>query len=366
LFDDLYASLARVARATSGDGPSETLVVAVHEACALIGADLAVVRLPNGSFGPLEIRMPEGAPWPPTRLLLKWSADLAEKPCPIPLAERDRPRRPALLGGIVLPVFTPNGPMGVVGAFSSSRTGFSLEQCTVLALLVESALVHTEALRLQQHAEAITTVKVHDRVAREIHDGPLQTLSGVMLHLRSLMADAGRESHDPLRTLEGELDQATKQMRALIRTLRLARPLGSVEQRLRAALTRLEQARGLSWSLRWQEPAAALPTAVSDEVFKVINEALANVYRHSSAKRVGITSRVRGEMFEVIVRDDGIGFDVAEAFRQDIYRQSFGLINMQERVAALGGTLTLRSQAGRGTRVLIRFPLNQMESDKTA
>lgn len=366
MFDDLYASLARVARATSGDGPSETLAVAVREACALIGADLAVVRLPNGSFGPLEIRMPEGAPWPPTRLLLKWSADLAEKPCPIPLAERDRPRRPALLGGIVLPVFTPNGPMGVVGAFSSSRTAFSLEQCTVLALLVESALVHTEALRLRQHAEAITTVKVHDRVAREIHDGPLQTLSGVMLHLRSLMADAGRESREPLRTLEGELEQATKQMRALIRTLRLARPQGSVEQRLRAALTRLEQARGLSWSLRWQEPAAVLPTAVSDEVFKVINEALANVYRHSSAKRVGITSRVRGEMFEVIVRDDGIGFDVAEAFRQDIYRQSFGLISMQERVAALGGTLTLRSQAGRGTRVLIRFPLNQLESDKTA
>jgi signal transduction histidine kinase len=85
------------------------------------------------------------------------------------------------------------------------------------------------------------------------------------------------------------------------------------------------------------------------------------VYRHSSAKHVEVQGRVRDNMLEVTVRDDGIGFDVAQALRMDSRKLSFGLISMQERVSALGGTLTLRSQSGRGTRVLISLPLKRME-----
>ncbi len=356
----------RIVGAAPGDNPDEPLVVAVREACALVGADLIVLRLPNGPSGRFEIRMPEGAPWPPPRLLVKWSARVAEKRKAFPLSEQDRPRRSPVKGGVMLPVFMPNGSIGVLGVFSSTRAAFSLEHCAVLTTLVQTAVSHTEAAQLKRQVEALTAAKVHDRLAREIHDGPLQTLLGVMLHLRSALAEGGQESRETLQTLESELQQTVRQMRVLVGTLRLARPHAALEERLRAALGRLEEATGLSWSLRWREPAQLLPTPVADEVFKVVNEALANVYRHSAAKRVGVTSRVQGDMFEVIVRDDGIGFDVAEGFRQDIYQQSFGLISMQERVTALGGTLTLRSQAGRGTRVLIRFPLSQLASDKTA
>ena len=155
-------------------------------------------------------------------------------------------------------------------------------------------------------------------------------------------------------------------MRGLIRNLRVDHPDVSLEDRIRGALTRLEQTRGLTWSLRWRGPETGLQDTTEDEVFQVINEALANVYRHSSAKHVDVVGRVRGNALEITVRDDGIGFDVSQALRQDIRELSFGLISMRERVSTLGGTLTLRSQPGRGTRVFISVPLRQPGASKGA
>jgi signal transduction histidine kinase len=273
-----------------------------------------------------------------------------------------------MLGGMILPVFGPRGSVGIVGVFSASRAAFSVEQCAVLMVLVQSALGRAEGVQLQQMAEEATAAEVHARLARDIHDGPLQTLLSATLRLRAALAKDRKRPRESLQVLERELAQTARQMRTLIRTLRLARSQGTIEERLKAALSRLKQAKGLTWTLRWRAPERLLQAAVADEIFRVVNEALANVYRHSCAKRVGVMSRRQGNTFEVIVRDDGIGFNVAEGLRRDISRKSFGLISMQERVAALGGTFTLRSQAGRGTRVLIRLPLRQdeKEMDKTA
>ena len=201
---------------------------------------------------------------------------------------------------------------------------------------------------------------------REIHDGPLQMLSGIMLHLRLVRVSADPRTNEAMHGLETELDQAIKQMRGLIRNLRVAHPEVSLEERIRRVLARLEQTRGLAWSLRWRGPETALPSDTKAEVFHVINEALANVYRHSSAKHVDVVGRVRGDSFEIAVRDDGVGFDVAQALRQDVRRLSFGLINMRERMSALGGTLWLRSQPGRGTRILISVPLSKLGASKSA
>lgn len=366
MFEDLFTALARVVRGASGDVPDEGLVIAVREAGALVGADLIVVRLPNGISGPLDIRVPEESVWPPVTLLDQWHAEVSRSMRLIQHAVREPPGGLALRHGVVLPIFSATGVAGVVGAFTTSRAGFTREQSVMLALLVQGAFAHTEAARLRRRTDALLTTEVHERVAREIHDGPLQMLSGIILHLRLARETADQKSSEKLQDLENELEQAIKQTRALIRNLRVAYPKATIEERLRTALSRLQQAQGLSWALQWQEPEGALAAPIADEIFAVINEALANVYRHSSAKHVDIQGRVHGDVFEVTVRDDGIGFDVAEALRQDIRKLSFGLISMQERMMALGGMLTLRSQSGRGTRVLISLPLGQGESGKSA
>ncbi len=355
--DDLFAALARVVRAAPDEDAGASLRTALREAGRLAGADLAFLRLPDGPSDHLEVLMPEDAPWPPPRLVQRWHADVVQRKCPVALAARDRPRRPAVRAGLILPVFTYSGAIGAVGVFSFTRPRFSPEQCAAPMLLVQAATARIEAERLRAHAEAIATTDVHDRIAREIHDGPLQLLSGIILHLRLARSAVDQKSSEALEGLEIEMEQAIKQTRALIRNLRVAHPQATLEERVRETLARLERTRGLSWSLRWRGPDGALNTSAADEVFQVINEALANVYRHSSAKHVEVYGRVREDAFEVTVRDDGVGFDVAQALRLDSRRLSFGLISMQERVTALGGTLTLRSQSGRGTRVLISLPL---------
>jgi signal transduction histidine kinase len=79
-----------------------------------------------------------------------------------------------------------------------------------------------------------------------------------------------------------------------------------------------------------------------------------------------VIGRVRSAEFEVVVRDDGVGFNVAEALRRDIRSLSFGLVGMQERMNALGGTLMLRSQPGQGTRVVLSVPLARSAAGMSA
>lgn len=362
----LYAALSRIARIDPGDDPAAAVGAALREAADLVGADLLTIRLPLGASDQLELRVPADSTWPSGRLLQRWHAELSRRKHPTALAARPHVRGGPYRHGVLLPVFTPAGALGITGAFRTGRARFSAEECTCLVALIQGVVARVEGARLQEHTEAMTTSDVHEQVAREIHDGPLQLLSGIMLHLRLVRAAGDPRSDDALIRIETEMEQAIRQTRALIRHLRVSHPEASLQERVREALTRLGQAHGLTWSLHWSEPEGILQDVVADELFQVINEALANVYRHSSAKHVEVGSRVVGESFEITVRDDGVGFNVAQALRQDARRLSFGLISMQERVSALGGVLTLRSQSGRGTRVLISLPLGRLDVSKGA
>jgi len=364
--EEVFAAFNRIARATPGSDETASLASAVREAAALSGAEVAVLRLPDdGPTDFLEIRYPAHAAWPPARLLKRWHAAIIQRRRPIEVASRDRPLRQPVRRGLILPVLAGSGAFGALGLFSSSPVA-PPDRYLAALLAIQASLGRVEQARIRRHTEASTTSEVRDRVAREIHDGPLQLLSGIMLHLRLVRAGGRRGSTKTLTGLEAELEQAIRQMRALIRNLRVAHPEATLEERVKDALSRLERTRGLTCSLRWRAPDTVLDETTADEVFQVINEALANVYRHSSGKHVYVHGRVRGDAFEVTVRDDGVGFDVARALRIDARRLSFGLMTMQERVAKLGGTLVLRSQSGRGTRVLIVLPIRRVEARKGA
>jgi signal transduction histidine kinase len=362
--EEVFAVFSRIARATPGPDEAASLASAVRDAAALSRAEVAVLRLPDGPADVLEVRHPADASWPPGRLLQRWHAEVAARRRPIALAGRDRPRRPPIRHGLILPVLAGSGAFGALGLFSSSPA--VAERYLSALLAVQVSLARVEQARVRRHTETSTTTEVRDRVAREIHDGPLQLLSGIMLHLRVARAGERRGSARTLGSLEAELEQAIRQMRTLIRNLRVPHAAATLEERVKDALARLERTRGLTCTLRWRAPDAVIDESAADEVFQVINEALANVYRHSSAKRVEVHGRARQHALEVTVRDDGVGFDVARALRTDARRLSFGLTTMQERVARLGGTLVLRSQPGRGTRVLIAVPLRRAEARKGA
>jgi signal transduction histidine kinase len=366
LLDHLYAALGRLARLAPGQEPSDHLAAALREAAALVGAELLVVRLPKGTCDPLETRWPQDATWPSSRTLSQWHTRVIRAARPVKLDVGGRTGRAPWKHAVAIPVFTMTGGTGMLAAFSRTRALDSKDQCYALSLPVQSALARTEAVRLRSETEALASAHVHERLAREIHDGPLQMLAGVLLHLRVAGRGVDPRSRKTIAELDVELRQAVVQMRNLIRRLRLVHPEAPLEERIRSTLARLQQTRGISWTLRWQEPGHQLSAPAVDEMFHVVNEALANVYRHSQARHVSIVGRLRSGEFEVVVSDDGVGFNVADALRRDLRSLSFGLVGMRERISALGGTLTLRSQPGQGTRVVLSVPLVQPVADKSA
>jgi len=97
-----------------------------------------------------------------------------------------------------------------------------------------------------------------------------------------------------------------------------------------------------------------LPPAVETALFRAVQEALTNVAKHADADRVDIVLKFGPEALEIRVEDDGRGFDVPEALRNE--GAGLGLQGMRERMALLDGTLEIASRPGGGTRLSLRVP----------
>ena len=91
-------------------------------------------------------------------------------------------------------------------------------------------------------------------------------------------------------------------------------------------------------------------------------EALTNVLRHAHAATVWVQVTQRDSGLQLVVQDDGVGFDVRAALSQTGVNASLGLQGMQERAAALGGIVDIKSQPGKGVEVLVGFPLAKARS----
>jgi signal transduction histidine kinase len=100
-----------------------------------------------------------------------------------------------------------------------------------------------------------------------------------------------------------------------------------------------------------------LPPDVEIAIYRVVQEAIANVVRHSEAKQVGIVLKVRNNEAICIIEDDGQGLDRDPSERPGANKKRLGLLGMRERLALVQGTLELESARGRGATVFLRVPL---------
>jgi len=206
--------------------------------------------------------------------------------------------------------------------------------------------------RLTDQVRALAVVEERDRLARELHDSVKQHLfslamaaSGIRTHL-----DALPDVPDNLTEMAGEVETTARTaQREMTRLVKDLRPDPLQEQGLAAALndyTLLFGAREhLLIYLEVQGNDALLPPPVAEALYRVAQEALHNVARHARATRVDVHLRCIPEQVALTIRDNGVGFDPGQA------RRGLGLANMQERMLAVGGRLTVESQTGAGATV---------------
>jgi signal transduction histidine kinase len=97
-------------------------------------------------------------------------------------------------------------------------------------------------------------------------------------------------------------------------------------------------------------------------LFRAIREVLQNIVKHAHARRVSVSVRCQGERILVEVQDDGVGFDTEKVLSICDADKGFGLFDVRERLDYLGGSLTIRSEPGHGTTVVLGAPLAQEQS----
>ncbi len=194
------------------------------------------------------------------------------------------------------------------------------------------------------------------RIARELHDEIAQLLSAFSLELGALRStvrqpDTNRRV-DHLQSLSRQMGQS---LYRLVRDLRPAQldDLGLVPA-LRSFVSQDCPPKGLQVDLDVSGDPVRLDPLVETAIYRVVQEALNNVGRHSGTSHARVKLDYDNEELTLRVSDDGVGFDPSEQFSPP---RGWGLAGMRERVESLGGQLALRSAPGQGTTVEVVFPL---------
>jgi len=215
------------------------------------------------------------------------------------------------------------------------------------------------AQQLQRGAVAEERV----RVARDLHDSVLQSLTGVALQLHTiprLMLRDPDEAQKRLGEIEQVIGAAQKELRWFIDELRPERNRRD-DDVLGDRLTSLAQRFREQWGLDVENDVAPvvhlLPIGTRYEIYAIVNEAVANAAKHAAAKRVAVSIDVDDSTVRIDVADDGKGFPFHG--RYDLHAlmtSNIGPVTLKERVSSLGGSMVIDSSE-RGAKLEIRMPL---------
>ena len=223
-------------------------------------------------------------------------------------------------------------------------TGDVLRLAQFLVILF---VVGVELLEYQRRASVVAVLDERRRVARELHDGLAQELAYIRSEAQRL-AGASSDGSD-LGALSSAASRALDESRVAIATLN--RPLDEpLEETLRVSAEAVAFRAGARVVTRCVGAPTVSPE-VRHALSRIVREAASNAVAHGRAETVTI-ALMSGGALRLVVEDDGEGFDVAGPVRPD----AFGLLGMQERVAALGGRFRLESRPGEGTRIEVVLP----------
>lgn len=219
--------------------------------------------------------------------------------------------------------------------------------------------------RLLQQQMALAIMEERQRLARDLHDSLGQVLGYVVVQgqaVHELLAQGQVELADAeLARLITVARDAHSDVRAHILGLKAASAIEGFFPALRRYLQQFDRIYGMHTDL--VVPDESLPSfeaPVGVQLLRIIQEALANVRRHSGSREVRVIFSIEPDGVRVVIEDDGCGFDVARSTHLD--DQSLGLRVMRERAEGIGGSLELASEPGRGTRVIVRLPLGKEAS----
>jgi signal transduction histidine kinase len=270
---------------------------------------------------------------------------------------------------VVLPLRAGFELYGATVFCSEQRNAYRDRQLAFLGTLCNQATIALQNAQLykqvREEKDRILNGEedVRHWLARELHDGPTQTISALAMRLnytRLLMDKDPSRVGEELAELEKMARRATKEIRT---TLFKLRPLVLESQGLPGALeqyaTRLKENGGTPLMLDVEQPMDRLDATVEGTIFAIIEEAVNNAQKYAEAQQIMVRLARFGDTLVVTVRDNGKGFDLKAVEASYDQRGSLGLVNMRERAELIGGNLEIDSKPGRGTTVTVAVPMKR-------
>jgi signal transduction histidine kinase len=222
------------------------------------------------------------------------------------------------------------------------------------AKAIERARLEEQVRRLEAAGRRAEEEERH-RIGRELHDEAGQSLLLLRLQLELMEREAPVALAGRLREARGIAEQTVDELRRIVAALspEVLERLG-LESALRQLAGRFQKMHPARLSLRIGKLAPPLALPVQQVIYRVAQECLQNIAKHSQASAVNLLLQSADQSIRLSVSDNGAGFCAERAWSKTM---SFGLSGMRERATTLGGTLTVRSAPGKGARIVLSLPL---------
>jgi len=278
----------------------------------------------------------------------------------------DAPSPQAIL---VAPVLVQRELRGRAVIMRHARPNFTRDDLEFLLVVVGQAAASLEAARLQEKAEEVAVLEERARIARDLHDGFIQSLAGIDLRVEACRKLSERDpSRVPaeLEELQQIVDRGYRDVRGYLKVLRGASrrsgDLGAVLDRIAAEFSIRDR---LQVRLTVPPGDPAFPPGTTHEIAQIVREALQNAVRHGQATKAIVKLRAYDTHCSLFIRDNGRGFHGTRGVGSDGSVPATAVPwSIRERAAALGGVLRVRSTPGRGVEILVRVPIGERTGEQ--
>ncbi|MCR2820879.1 sensor histidine kinase [Lederbergia panacisoli] len=226
--------------------------------------------------------------------------------------------------------------------------------------IVQQKLANEKVEWNNQLKEEVLT-KERNRLARELHDSVSQQLFAATMLLSAINQNPNPTSETAVKQrklVEGIINQAQTEMRALLLHLR---PIQLEGKSLKSGIEELlsELTSKLPLEVIWNIQDVTLDKGVEDHLFRIVQEAVSNTLRHAKASLLEVNLKQINQVVFLKVMDNGQGFDVENA-----KSGSYGLTNIKERAAEIGGSVKLISILGKGSNIEVKIPIYLKEDEE--
>ena len=239
--------------------------------------------------------------------------------------------------------------IGLLAVENARTDDYGTREVRILDGLAGALALTIDNVRSFGRLRTIGADQERTRIARDLHDRLGQWLTYISLELERIMGESPDSTS--LQSLYGDVQTAIDELRETLRQLRTRvsddEPLAVVGKSMAARFT---ERTGIATSFTAADPDASLLVSVENELLRILQEALNNVEKHARATKVDITWSVDDGEGTLAIVDDGRGFEITAARRDN----SYGLMGMRERADVIGASLSIDSARGAGTTVRVK------------